>query len=132
MLVAETEPKRLFFGMEVVAPWPESLPKGRVLSVGDRHLTLAFLGDSALPRFMQQFPRPAFRLGIAALFDRPVFLPERSPRTAGWHLQFLEHEDQLLDFQRRIVNWLTDLGLQLRTRERLIRRRLFRSPLGQS
>ena len=36
--------KRLFFGFEVKAPWPQGLPKGRILKEDQRHITIAFLG----------------------------------------------------------------------------------------
>jgi len=109
--------KRLFFGMEVVSLWPEDWPAGRVLLEPDRHLTLAFLGDNHLPALMSRletFPDPGFQIGVAAIFDRPVFLPQREPRTAGWHVHFLEQKGLFIDFQKRLIVWLKEQGLSPR------------------
>jgi RNA 2',3'-cyclic 3'-phosphodiesterase len=108
------EKKRLFLGMEVHAPWPEVFPGGRILLEPDRHLTLAFLGDHFLPSvidLMQDFPDPGFRVGLAGIFDHPVFLPRREPKTAGWRVLLLEQSDLFLTFQRRLCHWLEEEGL---------------------
>ncbi len=111
------ETKRLFFGMEVVSLWPEACPAGRILLEADRHLTLVFLGDNHLPSLLarlEQFPDPGFQIGIAALFDRPVFLPRQGPHTAGWHVRFLEQKKLFIDFQNRLIDWLKEQGLNPR------------------
>ena len=111
------ETKRLFFGMEVVALWPAELPSGRILLEPDRHLTLAFLGDNYLPSLMallEKFPDPGFQIGLAALFDRPVFLPQKEPRTAGWHVHLLEQKELFFHFQKRLIEWLKEQGLSPR------------------
>jgi 2'-5' RNA ligase len=104
------ELKRLFLGMEVVAPWPESLPKGRILDESDRHLTLAFLGDANLPQLQEllnSFPKPPFQIGLAGIFDKALFLRH----VAAWHIQWLEREELFLTFQKNLVNWLKSQGL---------------------
>lgn len=104
------ELKRLFLGMEVIAPWPDVLPEGRVLDETDRHLTLAFLGDANLPQLQEllnSFPKPKFNIGIAGLFDKPLFLRH----VAAWHIQWLEQEELFLDFQKDLVTWLKGKGL---------------------
>ncbi len=99
--------KRLFFGIEAVAPWPEELPEGRRLLESDRHLTLAFLGERDPSSIdLDSFPIPPFSIGIGAIFDRPLFLPERSPRVAAWHAHFLELKEEFLEFQKKLVSWL--------------------------
>jgi RNA 2',3'-cyclic 3'-phosphodiesterase len=113
------ETKRLFFGMEVAAPWPEEWPSGRILLDSDRHLTLSFLGDQNLPSLLERmndFPEIGFTVGLAGMFDRPIFLPHRHPQTAGWHIHFLEEEERFLDFQRRLVLWLKESGVQMKER----------------
>lgn len=110
----EMDLKRLFIGMEVVAPWPEDLPEGRILREEDRHLTLAFLGEtdaSHLLSFLNSFPKPAFPMGIGAIFDRPLFLPQRDPHVAAWHIRFLEEEESFLAFQKNLTAWLKEGGL---------------------
>jgi len=103
------EIKRLFFGMQIGAPWPEELAPGRILLEEDRHMTIAFLGDVDLEKIqgmVSSFPNPSFDLGIAGIFDRPLFLPDRTPRVAAWHVQFLEQKEEFLQFQRDLVSWL--------------------------
>ncbi len=111
------ETKRLFFGMETISPWPEDLPAGRILAETDRHLTLAFLGDVDLSRLLQlltDFPKPPFSIGLAAVFDRPIFLPPSSPRVAAWHVHWLEQKIEFLAFQKSHVLWLKNQGFSIR------------------
>ncbi len=101
--------------MEVVAPWPEELPAGRVVSIEDRHLTLAFLGASHLPtlhQLLKSFPDPGFRIGLAGMFDHPLFLPPRQPRVAAWRVHLLEHRDLFMRFQERLIEWLKERGIE--------------------
>jgi RNA 2',3'-cyclic 3'-phosphodiesterase len=110
------EKKRLFLGMEVIAPWPQSFPDGRILLETDRHLTLLFLGENdpaTIIHLLHDFPDPGFRLGLAALFDRPVFLPHREPKTAGWHIRFLEQKEFFLDFRKKVKGWFLEKGLDI-------------------
>ena len=98
------ELKRLFLAMEVVAPWPEKLPPGRILSEENRHLTLAFLGDTQLPAFRQlllMFPKPPFQTGLAGIFDSEVFLPHHSPRVVAYHLHCLELKRRFFNTKKR-------------------------------
>ncbi len=90
---------RLFFGMEVIAPWPEEFPNGRTLLEADRHLTLAFLGDTNMPD-LQTFPNPPFSIGLAGFFDRPIFLAH----VVAWNIRWLE--DRLLPYQKALSDWL--------------------------
>ena len=110
------ENKRLFFGFEVFSPWPESMPSGRVLLEPDRHLTVAFIGDSNLHEMIDRlaaFPPLPFQIGLCGVFDRPLFLPQRSPNVVAWHVQWLEKEDLFLQFQKHLVEWLKENGLPL-------------------
>lgn len=94
---------RRFFGMEVAAPWPEEFPNGRLLLEADRHLTLAFLGDEEPPD-LASFPKPAFEIGPAGIFDKPLFLPHREPRVAAWHIHWLE--EGVATYQKQLAHWL--------------------------
>ncbi len=89
--------------MEVVAPWPEELPKGRVLLAQDRHLTLVFLGDSNMPD-LESFPKPPFRIGLAGIFNKPLFLSN----VVAWHIDWLE--EGLLSYQNQLAHWLNIKG----------------------
>jgi len=94
---------RLFFGMEVVSPWPEELPHGRNLQEPDRHLTLAFLGESNMPD-LTSFPKPPFSIGLSGIFDKPLFLAH----VVAWHIQWLE--EGLLTYQKELAHWLRIQG----------------------
>lgn len=105
--------KRLFFGMEAIAPWPDEFPQGRILREGDRHLTLAFLGDTDFPKLakaLDQFPKPPLKTGIAACFEKIVFLPPNTPRVAAWEVRLLEEGDVFSDYQKTLVSWLGEQG----------------------
>lgn len=107
------ESKRLFFGMEVVSPWPDQLPQGRILLDENRHLTLAFLGNidlsqiQSLPSICPQLP---FILGPSGYFDRLLFLPSAMPQVAAWHIHWLEQKEGLLLFQQKLTQRLIDQG----------------------
>ncbi len=101
--------KRLFFGFEVKAPWPGDLPKGRILKEDQRHITIAFLGETSYEKVMgliNEIPKPSFQIGTVGVFDTHLFLPERHPRVVAWRgnplgNDFLSpYSDTLTDFFR--------------------------------
>lgn len=100
--------KRLFFGMEVAAPWPEHLPRGRLLDPAHRHMTLVFLGNVPYePLFAQltSLPHPTFSLAPVGHFDSCLFLPPRRPNVVAWHVQWLSPE-LLLTYQQTLASYL--------------------------
>lgn len=106
--------KRLFFGMEAIAPWPDELPHGRILREECRHLTLAFLGDcnfSDLAKVLERFPKPSFTTGIAACFESLLFLPRKNPRVAAWEVRLLEEASSFSAFQKALLLWLEEQGI---------------------
>lgn len=90
---------RLFFGMEVIAPWPEVFPSGRVLLESDRHLTLAFLGETTMPD-LRSFPKPDFSCGWVGIFDKPLVLAH----VLAWHIRWLDEGP--LTYQKQLAKWL--------------------------
>ena len=105
--------KRLFFGWEVQAPWPETLPFGRHLDEAHRHLTLAFLGKtnySELAQALSAFPTPPFSIGYMGYFDQCLFLPEKHPHVVAWHIEWFNNGAQLQTFYEMVVQWLHDKG----------------------
>lgn len=111
-----TTNKRLFFALEVMAPWPSPLPEGRLLQETQRHLTLAFLGQTdfdLLKPHLNHFPLPPFQVGPVGYFDDCLFLPPHHPRVVSWSIKWWEQEEQLKDFQHGVVNWLQGLGFSL-------------------
>jgi 2'-5' RNA ligase len=107
---------RLFFALEIHAPWPQKLSSGRVLAENDRHLTLAFLGDVELLKLQNaliDFPNLKSKLGIVGQFDQCLFLPFSHPRVVAWHIKWQEPTNPLLTFQKKIVEWLEKKGFSL-------------------
>lgn len=111
-----SDKKRLFFGLEVEAPWPHKLPEGRVLQESHRHLTLAFLGEtdfSKLSKALNSIPLPSFTLGLVGKFDKCLFLPEKHPHVVAWHVEWMDKTDELISFQKSLTEWLFTQGFLL-------------------
>jgi len=105
------EIKRVFFGLEISAPWPHEWPKGRVIEESSRHITLAFLGNAPLKELISQLdalPKPSFEIGMVGKCDQLLFLPERHPRVAAYHVKWLEKEEALNQFQKELASWLME------------------------
>lgn len=107
------ESKRLFFGVDVHAPWPQRLPKGRILDPTHRHLTLAFLGDilfTPLQKVLDGIPKLTSSVGLCGFFDRCIFLPPRHPHVAAWNVQFWDKQNSLAGDQQCLSKWLKSNG----------------------
>ncbi|MDP1835777.1 MAG: hypothetical protein Q8K75_07600 [Chlamydiales bacterium] len=79
---------RVFFGLEVEAPWPERLPAGRLVPANGRHMTVAFLGNASEERIHQllnAMPQQPFSVGGVGVTDRCFF----TPNVVAWHLKWL-------------------------------------------
>lgn len=113
------EIKRLFFAMEVHAPWPAKLPSGRLLDESHCHLTLAFLGNipySPLHNQLETFPKPPMRISVVGHFDSCLTLPPRHPHVVAWHARWLDENTPVADFQKTLMDWLISLDYSLDTR----------------
>ncbi len=107
------EIRRLFFGIEVFAPWHQKLPRGRLLDENHRHLTLAFLGEANFTKLMQAlptFPKPLFKVGLVGFFDSLLFLPERHPHVVAWYVEWLHSQNVLEQYHKEVLHWLVNLG----------------------
>lgn len=125
--------KRLFFGFEVHAPWPETLPDARTLKAKHRHLTLAFLGDtsySKLRNLIPRLPKPHFRVGPVGISDSCLCLPKRHPNIVTWHVDSFG-EDPLETYQKELSEFLEGEGYQLERRKFLKHITLGRSPFSE-
>lgn len=101
--------KRLFFGIEVHAPWPHHLPKGRLLDESHRHLTLAFLGNipySPLTEILNHFPKISLKIGSVGYFDSCLALPAHHPHVIAWHADWFGDQFAIIHFQRILSDWL--------------------------
>lgn len=107
--------RRLFFGFDIEAPWPEGLPAGRIIESRHRHLTLAFLGSvcyAELEEKLGSFPRPEFRLGPVACFDKVLFLPRRRPGMVAWQVKWGQ-ENRVDQYHRSCQAWLIEEGYEV-------------------
>lgn len=123
--------KRLFFGVELHAPWPPSLPKGRMLDESHRHLTLDFLGNipfEPLLKQLEELPKPKFLIGTVGNFDECLILPKRHPRVVAWHAKGWESHSKLHEFQMSLSKWLVELGLSIDERPWLPHATICRMP----
>lgn len=103
------EIKRLFFGLEVQAPWPSHLPRGRLLDESHRHLTLAFLGNipyQPLLKLLDTFPKPPISVGSVGYFDSCLTLPPRHPHVVAWHVHWSDDNTPIIAFQKSLMEWL--------------------------
>lgn len=106
--------KRVFFAVEVRAPWPEQLPSGRILDPEDRHATLAFLGEVPFTPLLQQlndfnYPKPSFKVGLVGKFSQCLFLPPRHPNVVAWDVEWLDDSRVLVEYRLTFVDWLKSL-----------------------
>jgi 2'-5' RNA ligase len=116
------EKRRVFFGFEARAPWPETkYPPGRLLSEHDRHMTVAFLGSilfNPLESFLTALPKPQFEVGFSGVFDKILFLPPSHSNVVSLHVNIPSKElNSLKQFHVNFVSSLIDNQL-LTERER--------------
>jgi 2'-5' RNA ligase len=112
----EKEEKRLFFGAAVSAPWSKTLPEGRIIHEESRHITLAFLGQISFPEFkpvLSSFPLPTFHFGPIGKCDKILFIPERHPRCAALHVEWLEKNEPLNNYYQSIRKWMQEKNLAI-------------------
>lgn len=110
------ETKRLFFGLEVQAPWPEKLPVGRILDPEHRHLTLAFMGNidwTRLEKSLKDIPLPPFSIGLVGCFDKPLLFPPRHPHVFAWHVEWWDDASLINTYQKTLSDWLKGLEFHL-------------------
>lgn len=125
--------KRLFFGVQVIAPWPDEYPKGRLLDVRHRHITLVFLGNVEFQKvidLLPNLPKPSWKVGLAGRFDKPLFLPphHKLPRVHAWHIDWIDDCSPLLNFQKDLAAFLKSHAYHMDTRDFLPHTTICRAP----
>jgi len=111
---------RLFFGLEIAAPWEEIEENGRIIKEESRHMTIAFLGDvdfSYFAPFLGTVPLPSFQLGLVGICDHLLFLPEKRSRVVAGHVTWLSKSDAFLEFYAEFLLWLEGLKIKVDKRE---------------
>ena len=114
---------RFFFGFGLDTLWPEKLPFSKVIDEKNRHLTLVFLGEKTfeeIDNIKKELPFPEFETAPVAEFDKCLFLPEKKPRLVAWHVNFLEKQKQIIDFQRKLLKTLKEKGFCSNHREEFL------------
>ncbi len=129
--MSENETKRLFFALEVDAPWPSEWPNGRVIDSRGRHVTLSFLGNvpwKPLEMLLPSLPLPEFEIGPVGLADKCLFLPPKHPHVVAYHVTWLEGISNPLAYQELLAKFLQAAGYELDRRPFLPHVTLARSP----
>lgn len=111
----------LFIGLKSNAPWPSSFPKGRLIQTDELHATLAFLGRADLDRLiplLKTLPLFNFTTGLAAVFDKVLFLPKNRPNVVAWHVDFFENAIRLEKYQKELLTWLKTEDFVIKDKER--------------
>ncbi|QVL57301.1 MAG: hypothetical protein KFB93_07945 [Simkaniaceae bacterium] len=113
--MSNPDEKRLLFGFEVHAPWPEALPDIKTLKAKNRHLTLLFFGDTSYKKIhehIRYMTKPSFRVGPVAISDSCLCLPNRSPDIITWHVESFG-DDPIDEYQRVIHDYFLEKGYDL-------------------
>lgn len=100
---------RVFIGFQVDAPWPAKLPNGGHIHPGERHMTLAFLGDvdlDSLLSHLPEFPLPPLTMGFVGHFSETLFLPPKHPSVVAWHADLEEKHREISEYQLQVSDWL--------------------------
>lgn len=92
--------KRLFFGIEMISPWPDDFPKGRILDEESRHITMAFLGNVVYEERLHNIPMPGWKVGRVGFFEKCIALA----RVIAWDPVFFD--DRVTLYQKELVRWL--------------------------
>ncbi len=116
-----TDDKRLFFGFEVHAPWPDSLPGANTLKAKHCHLTLLYLGSTSYKKIrnlIPQMPNPPFRVGPLGVSDACLCLPKRHPDIITWHVEPFG-SDPITAYQKEVTDFLVNHGYEIKEKQQI-------------
>lgn len=125
--------KRVFFALEVEAPWPERLPSGRILKEENRHMTVAFLGNVDflhLQQHIASLPLPPFPTAPCGICDKFLFLPKKHPRVVAGNIRWLS-QVSFDGYLSQLNAWLSAYDYPVEARAFLPHVTMARSPFNQ-
>ncbi|MCX6112793.1 MAG: hypothetical protein NTY22_05875 [Proteobacteria bacterium] len=126
------EIRRLFWGFEITAQWPQFPRDGRQILPKDRHATIAFLGNvdyDMLKPFINNY-EPEINIQPSGIFNRLILLPnEKKSRiiSLGGHINNL---DMCMTEVNRIKKGMSMLGFKIDERDWLFHVTIARKPFN--
>ena len=125
--------KRLFWGFEVHAQWPQFPHDGRIIEPGSRHATMVFLGETdhdILKPFIESY-RPAITSTPTGYFDHIMFLPNKRKAHVISLGGKINEMTQCMSEVQRIKRGMNALGIKTEEREWLFHVTVARAPFRQ-
>ncbi|MEI6079562.1 MAG: hypothetical protein WCQ53_02860, partial [bacterium] len=114
--------RRLFWGFEVDAKWPELPKDGRIVEPGSRHATMLFLGEvdyEVLKPFIDTY-KPDISATPSGVLDKLLFLPnKKKPRVVSIG-GYLNEPAPCLNEIKRVKKEMELLGFKTEDREWLL------------
>lgn len=126
--------KRLFFGLEVLAPWPEHFPKGRLLDESRRHMTVLFLGNvpyDKVEALLSKIPPLPHRISLVGKLNELLFLSPRHPKVVAAHVDFFEDPSPLFQYQKELAALFKQQEFAVDERDFLAHVTLCRAPFDR-
>ncbi len=107
-----------FIAAEVIAPWPEKMPKsGRLISPDSRHLTLAHLRETSfqsIEKVLAKSPIHHLKISPVGQFTDTLFLPNsKQPRLVAWEVQRLEKKKASRQILQDVRDDLENCGIEI-------------------
>lgn len=103
------EEKRVFFALEVDAPWQDKEPEGRYIQKHLRHITLIFIGNldvKKIEELLSTIEVPKFVISPSGIFDKMLALPERSPNVIAYRIKWLSNHKLLDEYRSSLFSFL--------------------------
>jgi RNA 2',3'-cyclic 3'-phosphodiesterase len=122
--------RRLFWGFEVLAQWPQFPQDGRIIEPASRHATMVFLGDTdhdILKPFIENY-KPGITAAPTGYFDHIMFLPNKRKARVISLGGKINEMSQCVGEVQRLKRGMEALGLRTEEREWLFHVTVARAP----
>ena len=113
--------KRVFFGFDVICPWPQNPIEEKTLSFSNRHFTFLFLGKQEVEKLLpllQKMPSLPFFISPAGFFDRCIVLPSKRPSVVALQFHLETYAQELKNFHYLFIQWLLDQKIEIKELEK--------------